>query len=337
MNRHLEEYLAYLSGVRNLSRNTVESYRRDLALLDRWVSSGGRSSGASSRGKRAASTGEAAACGQDALGITTGELRLFVSDLGAEGYESSSLNRILASVRGFFRYAARFGLREDNPASAIRNLKVPKKLPEFLFAEEAERLCALPAASPEKAVGPQAKASDGAAHSLWPARDCALLAALYTSGCRVSEIAGLTLRDLERDLSSAVVRGQGNKERRVVFATGARKALSEYLAERAALIGRTQENGAAKAALFLSSRGNPLSVRGIQFILAHYSDSAEGLRHLSPHALRHSFATTMITRGADIRVVQELLGHSSISTTQRYTHVTGEGLKRLYHRAHPHG
>jgi len=328
MNRHFEEYLEYLSGVRNLSRNTVESYRRDLALLDRWVSSNGKT---------------ASACGPDALCVTTGELRLFVSDLGSEGYESSSLNRILASVRGFFRYAVHFGLRADNPASAIRNLKVPKKLPQFLFAEEAERLCALPAASPKTlAVSPNMRTAGKApsierSHSLWPARDCALLAALYTSGCRVSEIAGLTMRDIERDLSSAVVRGKGNKERRVFFAKDARKALAEYLPERAALIGRMQENPAAKAALFLSSRGNPLSVRGVQFILAHYTDAAEGFKHLSPHALRHSFATTMISRGADIRVVQELLGHSSISTTQRYTHVTGEGLKRLYHRAHPHG
>lgn len=322
MNRRFEEYLEYLSGVRNLSRNTVESYRRDLALLDRWVSSNGSM---------------AAPCAPDALRLTTGELRLFVSDLGAEGYESSSLNRILASVRGFYRYAVHFRLRADNPASVIRNLKVPKKLPEFLFAEEAERLCALPALASEAATGAGAKASGVRSHSLWSARDCALLAALYTSGCRVSEIAGLTMRDLERDLSSAVVRGKGNKERRVFFAKDARKALEEYLPERAALVARMQENSAAKAALFLSSRGNPLSVRGIQFILAHYTDTAEGFRHLSPHALRHSFATTMITRGADIRVVQELLGHSSISTTQRYTHVTGEGLKRLYHRAHPHG
>jgi integrase/recombinase XerC len=323
MNSRFEEYLAYLSGVRNLSRNTVESYRRDLALLDRWVASGGSLPGS--------------ACAPDALCLTIGELRLFVSDLGAQGYESSSLNRILASVRGFFRYAVHFGLRADNPASAIRNLKVPKKLPEFLFAEEAERLCALPAVLVEKAPGKGSKDSGVTIHSLWPARDRALLTALYTSGCRVSEIAGLTMRDLERDLSSAVVRGKGDKERRVFFSKDARKALAEYIPERAALLGRMQENGAAKVALFLSSRGNPLSVRGIQFILAHYTDTTEGMRHLSPHALRHSFATTMITRGADIRVVQELLGHSSISTTQRYTHVTGEGLKRLYHRAHPHG
>jgi integrase/recombinase XerC len=323
MNRRFEEYLEYLSGVRNLSRNTVESYRRDLALLDHWVASGGSLPGS--------------ACDPDALRLSVGELRFFVSDLGAQGYESSSLNRILASVRGFFRYAVHFGLRADNPASAIRNLKVPKKLPEFLFADEAERLCALPAALVEKAPRKGSKDSGATIHSLWPARDRALLTALYTSGCRVSEIAGLAMRDLERDLSAAVVRGKGDKERRVFFAKDARKALAEYIPERAALLARMQENNAAKAALFLSSRGNPLSVRGIQFILAHYTDTTEGMRHLSPHALRHSFATTMITRGADIRVVQELLGHSSISTTQRYTHVTGEGLKRLYHRAHPHG
>lgn len=320
MNRYFEEYLAYVSGVRNLSRNTVESYRRDLMLLDRWVSSQGL-------------TGDSGA-----LGLSCGDLRLFISDLGAKGYESSSLNRILASVRGFFRYAVRFGLRQDNPSSAIRNLKVPKKLPEFLFAADAERLCAMPGkAATGKNAGAGSKDSGTLAHALWPARDEALIASLYTSGCRVSEIAGITLADLEKDLSSAVVTGKGNKERRVFFAALARKALAEYLAERAALLSRMQENDAARAALFLSARGKPLSVRGIQFILAHYTDTAKDMRHLSPHALRHSFATTMITRGADIRVVQELLGHASISTTQRYTHVTGERLKKLYHQAHPHG
>jgi len=160
---------------------------------------------------------------------------------------------------------------------------------------------------------------------------------MYTSGCRVSEIAGIRLFDLEKDYSSVIVHGKGGKDRRVFFAKAARKAIAEYLVERAQLLARAQENERGKKALFVSSRGNPLSVRGIQYILARYSDNASGLRHLSPHALRHSFATTLISRGADIRVVQELLGHASISTTQRYTHVTGDQLKKLYHRAHPHG
>lgn len=317
MNRHFEEYLSYLSGVRSLSPRTTESYRRDLVLFERYLES-------------------------SPLETDTGDIRLFISSLGKEGYEPSSVNRILASIRGFYRYAIHFGLRTDNPASAIRNMKVPQKLPEFLFAAEAERLCSLPSgigkvsASDNPAAKP-GQCIDSLAASLWPARDTALLSVLYSTGCRVSEIASLRMSDIDAEFTSAIVRGKGNKERKVFFAKVARKALAEYLPERASCLSRKQENVAARKVLFISRRGNPLSVRGIQFIVAHYSDNATGLKHLSPHALRHTFATTLISRGADIRIVQELLGHASISTTQRYTHVTGERLKKLYHRAHPHG
>lgn len=319
MNRYFEEYLAYLSGVRNLSSNTIESYRRDLVLYDRSLAAANRK-------------GEGMPVSP--IDVATGDIRLFIADLGKDGYEPSSLNRILASIRGFYRYAVRFGLRADNPSSVIKNLKTPKKLPVFLFASDAERLCALPS---DNAVPPAASASAAPRVALWPARDAALFASLYTSGCRVSEIAALKVSELEKDCSSAIVHGKGSKDRRVYFASNARKAIAEYLAERAALLSRMQDKKNKPTTLFVSARGNPLSVRGIQYILARYTDTAPGFSHLSPHALRHSFATTLIARGADIRVVQELLGHASISTTQRYTHVTGDRLKKLYHRAHPHG
>lgn len=319
MNRYFEEYLAYLTGVRNLSSNTIESYRRDLVLFDRSLA------GASRKGEGTP---------ESPIDVTTGDIRLFIADLGKDGYEPSSLNRILASIRGFYRYAVHFGIRADNPSSVIRNLKTPKKLPVFLFASDAERLCALPA---EKSAPRAASASNVPKVALWPARDAALFASLYTSGCRVSEIAALKLSELDKDCSSAIVHGKGSKDRKVYFAAIARKALAEYLVERAALLSRMQGKKKELNALFVSARGNPLSVRGMQYILARYTDTASGFSHLSPHALRHSFATTLIGRGADIRVVQELLGHASISTTQRYTHVTGDQLKKLYHRAHPHG
>jgi integrase/recombinase XerC len=323
MNRRFEEYLEYLAGVRSLSRNTVESYRRDLSLLDAWIAKNASLSGSPFEG--------------EPLSLTVMDLRLFVADLGREGYESSSVNRTLAGVRGFYRYAVRFGLRRDNPALAIRNLKVAKNLPQFLFAEDAERLCSLPASLPRASRAKGREKGAGGHRSLWPARDRALLLALYTSGCRVSEIAALRHDELERDLSSAIVRGKGDKERRVFFSKEARRAIAEYLSERSALVAREREKADKRNALFLSLRGESLSVRGIQYIVAHYADGINGFQRLSPHALRHSFATTMVTRGADIRVVQELLGHASISTTQRYTHVTGERLRKLYHRAHPHG
>jgi integrase/recombinase XerC len=334
MNRHFEEYLSYIAGVRNLSPRTVMSYRRDLALYERDA-------------------------GDDPLAAGVSDIRMFVAGLGAAGYESSSVNRILASLRGFYAYAVRFSLREDNPAKAVRNLKVPDKMPRFLFADEAEKFCALPVSGwNESAVDDSAESAvalavaAGAEHSarargavntrgavaLWPERDTALLTVMYSTGCRVSEIASLKLSDFDRDWSAATVTGKGNKQRRVYLSKAARKALADYLPHRASLLSRAQENVTASRMLFLSKRGNPLSVRGIQYIMARYSDGiGTGMRHLSPHALRHTFATTLISRGADIRVVQEMLGHSSISTTQRYTHVTPERLKKLYHQAHPHG
>jgi len=320
MNRHFEEYLSYLSGVRSLSPRTVSSYRHDLALFDDFLE-------------------------VLPLEASTTELRLFMAHLGSEQYEPSSMNRILASIRGFYRYAVHFSLRKDNPASSVRNLKTAKKLPSFLFPAEAQLFCASPVQGNEAGQDASLNGEAGTtAHksgtanpvSLWPLRDTALLTLLYSTGCRVSEIASLKMQDFASDFSSAIVRGKGNKERKVFLSKDARKTLSEYLPERASKLSREQENTISQKFLFISQRGNPLSVRGIQYIVAHYSDGT-GRRHLSPHALRHTFATTLVTRGADIRIVQELLGHSSISTTQRYTHVTEERIKKLYHRAHPHG
>ncbi len=304
MNACFGDYLSYLSGVRRVSPRTVEGYRRDLELFSRLA-----------RGSPLEADAQA--------------IRLFVADLGAEGYEPSSVNRALASIRGFYRYAVRFGLRPDNPATAVRNLRVPQKMPRFLFSGEAERFCALPLGD-EPQAAPSVKA-------LWPERDTALLTVMYSTGCRVSEIASLRLADFSRDYSSATVTGKGDKQRKVFLAKAARAALADYLPLRASLLARAQGRDAARDRVFVSLRGKPLSVRGIQYIVARYSDSLGPTRHLSPHALRHTFATTLISRGADIRVVQEMLGHSSISTTQRYTHVTPERLKKLYHQAHPHG
>lgn len=298
MNRYCEEYLEYLVGVRSLSPRSIASYRRDLHLFFtiRPV---------------------------DPLSASANDVRLFLSELSRKGYEKTSINRMLAALRGFFRYLVRFSLRKDNPALTLRNLKTVKTVPLFLFAPEAEQLCALPLSESTK-IKP-----------LWATRDSALFSALYSSGCRVSEIAGITLSSLSSAVNSAIVRGKGNKERTVFFSKTAQTLLREYLLERSEILSRTQET--VCNSLFISKRGKPLSVRGIQFILSHYTDGTGDLIHLSPHALRHSFATTLISRGADLRVVQEMLGHETISTTQRYTHVTSERLERLYHQAHPHG
>jgi integrase/recombinase XerC len=331
MNRHFGEYLSYLSGVRSLSPRSVASYGRDLSLFESFLE------------------------GRSPVDADVSDVRLFVADLGSARYEPSSVNRVLSSLRGFYRYAVRFGLRADNPATSVRNLKTAKKLPVFLHPDEAAAFCAAPTAGIVAGTGGVSRvaasiglASRGGvsanavpatatvpAAELWPERDGALFSVLYTTGCRVSELASLTVGDFSPDWSSAIVTGKGSKERKVFLSRDARKLLREWLVIRKACLDRAQETECR--ALFLSRRGKPLSVRGIQYIVSRYSGGTTGIKHISPHALRHSFATTLVSRGADIRVVQEMLGHSSISTTQRYTHVTGERMKKLYHRAHPHG
>jgi len=298
MNRFFEEYLEYLRGVRSLSPRTVESYRRDLRLFDAFLA------------------------GTSPFAVENSDIRLFVAELGQKDFQSSGVNRTLSALRGFYRYAIRFSHTQKNPVETVRNLKVPQKMPSFLFSEDADKFCKKPETSVQK--------------PLWQARDKALLTVLYSTGCRVSEIAGLSLADIDPAGKSATVTGKGNKQRKVFFSKAALAALSEYFPERIAVIERQQERNYSKNRLFISKRGRALSVRGIQFIIDRYSKEA-GTKRISPHALRHTFATTLITRGADIRVVQELLGHASISTTQRYTHITKEHLKKLYHQAHPHG
>jgi len=245
------------------------------------------------------------------------EVRGFIADLSAEGAASVSVNRSLSSIRGFYRWLLRFGYRADDPSSPLRNLKTPKTLPAFLWEGE----MALFSELPEKSG------------ILWPERDKALILAMYSGGLRISETASLSLKDMEADFSGAVIIGKGNKERRVFFSDEARDALSAYLAARKERI--KAEKPTDK--IFISLKGEPISVPGVRWIISKYAERSGLDKAIHPHSLRHSFATHLVNSGCDVRVVQELLGHASISTTQRYTHVNMEHLKKVYHNAHPHG
>lgn len=323
MNARFDEYLAYASGVRKLSPRTIASYRRDLSLLEQH-------------------------CPIDPLELTVEDIRLFLAELASQKYQSVSINRVLSTLRGFFAYAIRFHLTDMNPVSTLKNLKTPRKLPVYLDPDAADSFCSIPDATFRRAdscslsmstaqlAAPSVTCSPGR-KALWLSRDRALLHTLYSTGCRVSEIASLKIRDLDSRHSSAIIMGKGAKERHVFFSRKARSCLDEWISERAVFLSGLSDNSKSGDFVFLSRRGNPLSIRGIQFIIDYYSRAGNLPAGFSPHALRHSFATTLVVRGADIRIVQELLGHSSISTTQRYTHITPERLKKLYHRAHPHG
>ena len=210
--------------------------------------------------------------------------------------------------------------------AAMGDTVIAQKLPVFMFPKQAQEFCKLPSN----------------ADILWETRDAALFASLYSTGCRVSELAGLDIKDLDKTLSYAIVFGKGKKERKVFFAEFAKEYLKIYLQERTDLVekfkGQVQKDGKGKIrdALFINQKAQALTSRGIRYIINRYVELSPELKHLSPHAFRHSFASTLITRGADIRVVQELLGHESVSTTQRYTHITAEQLQNLYKVAHPH-
>ena len=247
--------------------------------------------------------------------LKASDIRIFIAELADK-----------KTLRGFYKYALRFNLTKINPISSVRNLKLAQKLPVFMFPKQAQEFCKLPSN----------------ADILWETRDAALFASLYSTGCRVSELAGLDIKDLDKTLTYAIVFGKGKKERKVFFAEFAKEYLKIYLQERTDLVekfkGQVQKDGKGKIrdALFINQKAQALTSRGIRYIINRYVELSPELKHLSPHAFRHSFASTLITRGADIRVVQELLGHESVSTTQRYTHITAEQLQNLYKAAHPH-
>lgn len=249
--------------------------------------------------------------------ITTEDLRLCVGILNRKKKLAiASVNRFISAVRSLFAYCKKFGYITTNPALEIKTIKKPRQIPRFMTGAEVDELCA----APEK-------------HELlWAKRDKAIFEMFYSSGCRLSELASLKLSDFTAGYASAVVRGKGNKDRFVYFEEDARRALQEYLADREKRFGRI-----AVPFVFLNQNGSRLSARGISYIVSRYSGAEGTNHHVSPHAFRHTFATAMLTGGADVRVVQELLGHSSISTTQRYTHVSTQRLIDLYNSAHPHG
>jgi integrase/recombinase XerC len=294
--RAAEEFLVYLESVRGLSDNTVSGYRHD---LDQFIAMPHIGSGC------------------NITAVTSDDIRSCVGLLSQEKYAVSSINRFIAAVRALFAYCRKFQYTVSNPAASVRTLRCPKPLPHFMTGIEVDKLCSAPECH----------------EILWQKRDHALFEILYSSGCRVSELASLLNIDVAGDYSSALVIGKGRKERRVYFAQDARIALSIYLADRAIRFAGKK----ADPHVFVNQTGAALTSRGIRWIVSRYSGPEGTNHHVSPHAFRHTFATALLSKGADIRLVQELLGHASISTTQRYTHITTDRLIALYNKAHPHG
>jgi integrase/recombinase XerC len=290
------EYLNYLEAVRGVSKRTVEAYRKDLSHFVNYCGNHG-------------------VCPESAEPY---EVRNFIADLSAEGIASVSVNRALSAVRGYYRWLIRFGRRQDDPCGNLRNLKTPKTLPVYLREEEMAVFAELP----------------GTAGILWPLRDRALILVMYSAGLRISELVSLSLTNLEPGLEGARVIGKGDKERYVFFSAEAKESLEEYLVERNSRVKAVGPKGAAPTdKVFVNRKGGAISVPGVRWIIGKYAERSGLEKNVHPHSLRHSFATHLVNSGCDVRVVQELLGHASISTTQRYTHVEIERLKKVYAKA----
>ena len=296
MDEHKRRFQRYLSGERGYSPHTVSSYLSDLTEYLRFAEQGE---------------------GLDPLQPAT--VRGFVAALHGRN-AASSVARKLSTLRTFFRFLQREGEIGENPMQGIVNPKLARYIPSFLTVDEVFCLLAEPG---EK--------------DRFAARDKAVMELLYSTGMRVSELVSRDLDDLDFDQEMVRVKGKGNRERIIPFGRAAAEALRLYLDQRRRLIRDRVSRGhpPEEKALFLNNRGSRLSARSVERMISSYAARAGIQVRVSPHALRHSFATHLLEMGADLRVVQELLGHVSLSTTQKYTHVNMDHLTRVYDQAHP--
>jgi integrase/recombinase XerC len=298
------EFLEHLAKERDVSPHTLKAYTRDLGELTRFL--------ATYYGARAWSWQTV-----DRLAV-----RGFLAHLARRGLSKRSSARMLSAVRSFFRYLSREELVEANPARAVGTPKLERYLPAYLDRAQAERLFQL------------AESRARTAGRFVDVRNLALLELLYSAGLRVSELHGVNRADLDLVSQQIKVRGKGRKERIVPIGDHAVLALRNYESRRDDLA-RRLGGRVERSAFFLTERGRRLGVRGIQSAVVALLELVDEESGLSTHSLRHTFATHLLDAGADLRAVQELLGHASVSTTQIYTHTSVERLKAIYRKAHP--
>lgn len=289
-------FLRYLAAERDASPLTIKSYREDLTALLEYFN--------------------------DAVGgpiypdrITVSELRGYVAAMHEADYAAGTIARRLASLRSFFRFGMREGWVNDNPAKPLRNPRKPRNLPHVLSTEEIGRLLHAPPANDPMGL-----------------RDRAILETMYSAGLRISETVGLNDSDLDLSEGIVRVRGKGKRERLSPLGSFAVRAVRRWLQVRR--LHPSLSNG-ANPPVFVNRFGRRLTTRSVARMLEKYLRQTGLDRRTTPHTLRHSFATHLLDRGADIRSVQELLGHKSLVTTQIYTHVSTAGLRAVYEKAHP--
>ncbi len=302
----VDEYLVHLAKERDLSPNTIMAYRRDLRDFSTWL---------------------AATHGIDGwkwndLGRT--DIRGFMAHCTRKGLAKRSIARQLSAVRSFYRWMHRDERVDVNPARAVKSPRLARTLPSYLDKHQAELLL-------------EHAAMRAQSLEFTDVRNLAMIELFYSSGLRLSELRGVDLGDLDLVVQQVKVRGKGRKERIVPLGDHAQRALRNYLMKRDVLLAKAKDaqKKASRGAVFLSERGSRMSPRAIQHAIVGLLSAVDEGAGLSTHSLRHSFATHMVDGGADLRAVQELLGHASISTTQIYTHTSVERLKKVYRQAHP--
>lgn len=292
----ITEFLDYLARERNMSVHTVRNYGVDLAQFLSHLVECGQAEEFPDR-------------------VTHIMIRSFMADLGEKGVSRQTVARKIAALRSFYKYMQRQGRVAANPARVVHTPKLEKKIPTFLTVSMMERLLAAPEGG-----------------TFTGSRDKAILELIYSAGLRSFELVGLDHADIDLERRVLRLRGKGMKERINPVGRYAIGALEEYLRHKA--MHHDRERFDANA-VFLNFRGQRLTTRSVRRMLSHYAGVAGLPPDVSPHTLRHSFATHLLQRGADLRVVQELLGHENISTTQIYTHITAAEMQRIYAESHP--
>jgi integrase/recombinase XerC len=297
LRKQLEQFIQYLRVEKNASQHTISNYQADIERFFAFA--------------REQSVGEVLF--ED---VTTILIRAYLARLKEEDYARRTIARRVAALRSFFRFLCREAVIAQNPFKTVHTPKLEKKLPVFLDAGEITGLLDLPDNTP---LG---------------RRDSAILELLYATGVRVSELAGLTVKDLDFSSGYLLVYGKGAKERIVPVGRKAITAARYYLDKIRPKLCSVSNKGAHDK-FFVNKNGGPLTDRSVRRILDKYVDALAIAKNVSPHTIRHTFATHLLNNGADLRSVQELLGHVNLSTTQLYTHVTKERIKSVYLQAHP--
>jgi integrase/recombinase XerC len=296
MTEAFASFLKYLIDEKNASEHTTKAYRDDLTqAIDYFRTQLGKDAGVKH--------------------VSTRTIRGFMAHLHEQGFSKSTMSRRLAAVRSWFKYLCRQGELTTNPTEGIRGPKKDKKLPKFLTEEAVDKVTS--ASAGDEVSGP---------------RDEAILGTIYSAGLRVSECVQLDLENVNLDDQVLLIRGKGKKERLAFLGEAASRLMATWLEEREKLLAA---KGKKTTAVFINKFGTRLTTRSVGRLLTKYLKQLGMAGQASPHTLRHSFATHLLDRGAEIRSVQELLGHRSLTTTQIYTHLTTQRLQESYQKAHP--